>query len=185
MVPPHAVRCAKHNSYKCGCNSNGGPPSSTTSQNSASQSGFSTRVEQRIRNEELGSAKKGSTGSSLVPSSTNDDSPEVEQLLELHKANRFEPVSVELPPLPDSATEPMREVADFFELVHGLRLYAGMDPEVPFASGWVADKIEHSKTTVYRALKDLEAAGVLRRAGKMPGRDGKRGTHLWLPGGGS
>jgi hypothetical protein len=103
--------------------------------------------------------------------------------LDLAAANRLEPKHVELPQLPDDATETMREVAAFFARVHGVRLYAGMDPEVPFACGWVGCKIGRPKPTVHCALRQLEAAGVLRHVGSLPGRM-KRGTHLWARGGG-
>lgn len=166
-------------------------PSQNGSQNSASRNGFSAPLRLGIRNEERGLAKKGvNRSTSLVPSLkdtppslTENEQPEVEQLLDLAAANRLEPVPVLLPPLPDDATETMREVADFFALVHGVRLYAGMEPEVPFACGWVGSKIGRPKPSVHRALRQLEASGVLRCTGSLPGRR-KRGTRLWARGGG-
>jgi hypothetical protein len=75
----------------------------------------------------------------------------------------------------------MRAVADFFVLVRGVRLWAGDDREVPFACGWVARKLGLSKVTVWRALEQLSASGVLVEAGHLSGR-GKRGTRLWAAG---
>jgi hypothetical protein len=106
----------------------------------------------------------------------------VERLLQMAADGRLEPVPVELPPLPGSATAPMRAVADFFALVCGVRLWAGEDRSAPFACGWVAEKLELPKTTVHRALRQLVSCGVLASAGSMPGRGGKRGTHLYEPG---
>jgi hypothetical protein len=137
--------------------------------------------------------------SSLVPSFIQDgerdfdvEENEVESLLRAAAVERpsvpvgqgpvrVEPVPVELPPLPDSATPSMRKVADFYVLVRGVRLWAGDDRDVPFACGWVAQKVGLTKVTVWRALEQLAAAGVLVRTGALPGR-GKRGTHLWTPG---
>jgi hypothetical protein len=59
--------------------------------------------------------------SSLGPSSTGEES-EVEELLRLAGERRLEPVHVDLPPLPEWATPAMREVAEFFKLVRGVRL---------------------------------------------------------------
>jgi hypothetical protein len=101
--------------------------------------------------------------------------------LEAYKAGKLEPVPVELQPLPESATDAVRVIVEFFKLVDGVRRFAGMPPEVPFSCRWVAAKVDLPKSTVNRALRDLEAAGVLTRAGSLPGRGGKRGTHLWAP----
>jgi hypothetical protein len=87
---------------------------------------------------------------------------------------------VELPPLPEDATQDMRRVAEFYRLVRGLRLGAGDDRPVPFACGWVAGHLGIPKITVWRALQRLAACGVLVQSDTLPGR-GKRGTHVWEP----
>jgi hypothetical protein len=109
------------------------------------------------------------------------EEPEVEGLLRAVVERRLVPVPVELPALPEWATPAMRDVAGFFELVRGVRIWAGDGRDVPFACGWVAEKLGRPKKTVHRALRQLEACGVLEKAGSLPGR-GKRGTQLWAPG---
>jgi hypothetical protein len=103
-------------------------------------------------------------------------------LLNEYAASHIEPVLVELPPLTDGATRPMRDMAAFFALVHGLRLWACDERPVPFACGWVASKLGLPKQTVWRVRGALVEAGVLVHAGMLPGR-GKRGTWSFLPGG--
>jgi hypothetical protein len=124
----------------------------------------------------------------LVPSVTFEQEvegsggePEVEWLLREAAEGRLEPLPVELPSLPDGATQTMREVAAFFALVRGVRLWAGDGRDVPFACGWVAGKLGRPKKTVHRALRQLEACGVLVRGASLPPR-GRRGTQLWAPG---
>lgn len=126
--------------------------------------------------------------SSLIPHTNKEkkgrwgtDEPEVEWLLAEYDARLVEPVRVDLPPLPDSATGPMRDVAWFYALVRGLRLWAGDDRPVPFGCEWVAGKVDLPTMTVWRAIKQLADCGVLVLAGALPGRD-KRGTFLYAPG---
>lgn len=108
---------------------------------------------------------------------------EVEHLLQLHEEGKIDALpAVELPKLPDDATEPMRRVAAFFAHVHALRSWAGMEPEAPFAGDWVAAKLCIPPVTVWRSLRRLEAAGVLQGAGSLPGRDGRRGPKMYVVG---
>jgi hypothetical protein len=105
----------------------------------------------------------------------------VEWLLQEYRAGRREPEPVSLlnvSTLPCNA----QTVAVFFATVHGLRLTMpalGARP-VPFGCEWVGSHLGMSKATVWRALRMLEAAGVLKRVGSLPGRD-KLGVHLYLP----
>lgn len=111
---------------------------------------------------------------------------EVDQLLRMVAAGQLDtPNATELPPLPDNATDTMRRVAEFFQLVHAVRGWAGMEPEVMFASTWVANNIGMPQPTVWRALRWLEAAGVLKAAGSLPGRNGRRGPRLYVVGEGA
>jgi hypothetical protein len=111
---------------------------------------------------------------------------EVEQLLTLHREGQIGALpNVKLPQLPDNATDPMRRVAAFFELVHALREWAGMEREVPFAGEWVAAKLRIPPTTVWRAVQRLVEAGVLAPAGSLPGRNGRRGPRLFVVGDGA
>jgi hypothetical protein len=169
-----AYNCTRHHGHE-----KSAPHAEFSSQVTQGNEGTRERGKTAVRGLS-GSSKKSSTPSS--PSVTEDKAPEVEQLLALYAANRLEPDRVELPPLPDSATGTMRAVAEFYGLVLSLRVDAGIPDasEVPFACGWVADKIGRPKKSVHRALAQLEVAGVLRRAGSLPGR-GMRGTHLWGP----
>jgi hypothetical protein len=68
--------------------------------------------------------------------------PEVEWLLSEADARRIDVALAPLPPLPDGATSAMRRVAEFYALVLALRRWAGDDRPVPFASTWVAAKLE-------------------------------------------
>lgn len=122
--------------------------------------------------------------SSLVPCATTREAPpEVDQLLLLHEDGKFDPLPVVLPELPSTATMPMRKVAEFYVLVQGLRLAAGDEREVPFAVRWVGGHLGLPHRTVARALSALAHHGVLDSAGAMPGREGRRGTGVWTPGG--
>jgi hypothetical protein len=105
----------------------------------------------------------------------------VEWLLAEHYAGRLEPVPVPLPPLPPSHSPIVPRVRDFYTLVRGLRLRVDDDRPVPFACGWVADKLGVPKITAWRALRTLTEAGVLVSKGQLPGRGG-RGTELFEPG---
>ena len=108
---------------------------------------------------------------------------EVEQLLRLHAAaGKPEPLPVDLPPLPDWATPAMRDVAQFYVLVRGLRLAAGQEADVPFGLEWVSRKVAWPKASVSRALQQLVAAGVLERTGALHPRKFGRGTALYAPG---
>lgn len=112
----------------------------------------------------------------------DEDGSEVERLLAEHAAKRIAPMPVELPQLPPSAPPVVRRVADFYVLVRGLRLAWVDDRPVLFACGWVGEKLSLPKTAVWRALNYLCDEGVLVRADPMPGRNGRRGTALFLPG---
>jgi len=103
-------------------------------------------------------------------------------LLREEAAGRLAPEPVVLPSLPNGSSVFAARVADFFALVRGLRLAAGDDRPVPFAAGWVAAKLGVPKKTAHRALCRLADAGVLVQVGALPGRSGRRGTHLWLAG---
>ena len=105
---------------------------------------------------------------------------EVEELLALYKRGGVEPVVVELRPVQDGAPEVVRRVAVFFALIAGLRLAAGDDRPVPFACGWVGERLDVPKLTVWRTRKRLVQLGVLEHVGALPGR-GKRGTDLFVP----
>jgi hypothetical protein len=102
-------------------------------------------------------------------------------LLNEYAAGHIEPVLVELPPLPDRATPPMQDMAAFFALVRGLRLWACDERPLPFACGWVAAKLGLNKQTAWRVRHALVEAGVLVHGETLPGRD-KRGTWSFLPG---
>jgi hypothetical protein len=125
---------------------------------------------------------RASSSSFLVPCPTQAEEPEVEWLLREADAGRLEGFElVDLPPLPEWATPPMRRVAGFYAKVRSVRLWAGDERDVPFACRWVAAKLRLPKTAVHRALTQLEAEGVLVRTATLPGR-GRRGTQLWAPG---
>jgi hypothetical protein len=107
--------------------------------------------------------------------------PEVEHLLRRAAEGELEPVRVELPPLPHWATQSMRRVAAFYELVRGVRLAEGDDRDVLFGGEWVAEHLALHPTTVWRAITRLVACGALVRTGELPAR-GKRRPGLYAPG---
>jgi len=108
---------------------------------------------------------------------------EVEALLAANAARRLDPVEVGLPPVPRSCSPDLARVAEFFALVYGLRLAASDGRPVPFAAGWIAEKLGlETKQTAYRLRCQLVTAGVLVKVGAMHGRNGRRGTDLFLPG---
>lgn len=117
-----------------------------------------------------------------APSNSSGKLAEVEALLSAHQAGRRTPVEIELPPVPESRSTALAEVAEFFRLVYGLRVAAGEERAVPFAAGWIAAKLGLEKQTAYRLRCQLVASGVLVKARPLPGRDGKRGTDTFLPG---
>jgi hypothetical protein len=136
-----------------------------------------------------------STAHSLVPlfpcttvqegNSETRELPEFEQLLQAHAEGHLGVVEpVELPPLPDDATVPMRRVAELYATAVGLRAWAGRPDalDAPFACRWVAAKLGLPHMTAWRALRGLVEAGVLEQGETLPGRGGKRGTQTYRPG---
>jgi hypothetical protein len=116
-----------------------------------------------------------------------DSRSEVEGLLERHDQGRLGAVvaPIELPGLPDGATEPMERARVFLAQLFALREWAGMEPEAIVSSHWLADKLDLPQPTAWRALRDLTAAGVLTEAGRRHGRNHKRGPRLYMPGDGA
>lgn len=75
-------------------------------------------------------------------------------------------------------------VAGFFAKVYSLRLEGGDERPVPFACEWVANHLGMSRMTVWRALRILEAEGLIKKMDPLPGR-GKKGVDTYLPGDGA
>ena len=107
---------------------------------------------------------------------------EVEQLRRLFAAGQIEPVRVDFPPVPADLSPVARAVLADFALIRGLRLWAGDVRPVPYGRMWVAARLETPASTVRRALRELEAAGLIEFAEELPGRGGRRGTRCYLPG---
>lgn len=122
----------------------------------------------------------------LIAHEKEAESPEVDELLDRYEQGGIP--SSELPvgvrPRIPSATAPMNRVADFYWLMLGLRRWADMRDadEVAFGRSWVAAHVGLPSATVQRAMKRLEDAGFIRRAGQLAARPGKRGLLLWAPG---
>jgi hypothetical protein len=141
------------------------------------------------------SARYNSTPSSLhvVPESSvlspeswgqpHDEGPEVEQLLALHAAGAIEPVRVAFPAAPASLSTVARAVLEDFARVRGLRLAAADHRPVPYGKAWVAARIGWSPRSVWRALRELEAAGLIEFVEELPTRGKGNGTRTYLPGG--
>jgi Winged helix-turn-helix DNA-binding len=141
------------------------------------------------------SARYNSTPSSLyvVPDSsvlspeswgqTREEEPEIEQLLALHAAGAIEPVRIAFPAAPASLSTVARAVLDDFARIRGLRLAAGDDRPVPYGKAWVAARVGWSPRSVWRALRELEAAGLIRFVEELPLRGKGNGTKTYLPGG--
>ncbi len=111
------------------------------------------------------------------------NAPEVEELLEQYRAGTLSPVRVELPPLPPSASEPMRQVADFYALVAGLRRAVCDERDVPFAGRWVARHTGLPERSAFRVIIALAGSGIIERTGRLePLLDRREGTALYAPG---
>lgn len=108
----------------------------------------------------------------------------VDTLLARFDAGEIAGPLAELPPLPPDASGVARKVAAFYAKVLTVRRWGEVtDPdEVAFALSWVAEKTGEHRTSVHNALKRLVEWGVLVKVGAMPGRGGRRGTHLYAPG---
>jgi hypothetical protein len=113
----------------------------------------------------------------------SDTEDEVDFLLAMHARGEIKPTLVELPPLPENSTEPMRRVAGFYALVAGLRAWAGWNDEtgVPLACEWTGAHLGLHRMTVWRARSALVDAGVLVKGAALDGRFG-HDTHAFLPG---
>ncbi|MDA0169183.1 hypothetical protein OJ998_08815 [Solirubrobacter taibaiensis] len=91
------------------------------------------------------------------------------------------PVDVPTLDVPAQLGRPAHVVARFYARVWALH-HDQLLPRAPmFASDWVARHTGLAPMTAYRALKRLEEAGVLRKAGELRLRSG-RTVFLWAPG---
>jgi hypothetical protein len=95
-------------------------------------------------------------------------------------AGAIDVVAVELPNVPDDASEIVRRVVEDFAMVAGARLAVGDVRAVPYACRWAAARLSVSHMTVNRVLTSLVEWGALCDEGAMPGRGG-RGTRLYSP----
>jgi hypothetical protein len=112
-----------------------------------------------------------------------NEEPEVESLLRLHEAGEIEPVEERFPLVPATVSPFARVVFEDFARIRGLRLWAGDDRPVPYGREWVADRLKRHESAVRRALRELEAAGLIEFVGELPARrKGQRGTKTYLPG---
>lgn len=107
---------------------------------------------------------------------------ELDALLICHAEGRLEPLPVELPELPVDAPPLARLVAEDMALLFGLRLAALDVRPVPVSCRWQAVRLGAHYKAVNRVSQYLVGAGVLRDAGQMPSRGGKRGTKLYAAG---
>ncbi len=110
---------------------------------------------------------------------------EIDELLQLHTEGDLRHVRpIDLPPLPENASEPMRRVADLYATVAALRAYADRPHalDVMFSARWAAARVRLPRMTVWRAIHALVEAGVLVQGETLPGRGGKRGLHTYRPG---
>jgi hypothetical protein len=103
-----------------------------------------------------------------------------DELLADVAAGAIDVVDVELPNVPDDASEIVRRVVQDFTTLAGARLAVGDHRAVPYACRWAASRLGVSYMTVNRVLTSLVAWGALRDEGAMPGR-GARGTRLYAP----
>jgi hypothetical protein len=107
----------------------------------------------------------------------------VDWLLQEWRAGRVEPLPVRLPNADLDAKA--QAVADFYAVVRGLRLPVDHLPDpVLFGCGWVAGHLGMPKMTVWRALRTLEATGVLTRAESLYSGKGHQ-TDTYMPGDGA
>lgn len=85
--------------------------------------------------------------------------------------------------LPEGASVHARDVAGFYVLVAGLRRWLGLRmPDVLFGGEWAAGKLRKPKSTVYRALRELEGYGVLAHTDWKRTKGNEHPTKLYAPG---
>jgi hypothetical protein len=121
--------------------------------------------------------------SSLVPSPLSqageeeEEEREVDELLRMYAEGRVE---LDVRPLPPQLrlSREAREVAEFFLLVCALRRWAGDDRPVLFSFRWAARHVGFPRMMVWRLVKQLETAHVMRYVDKMP----RSRTFLYEPG---
>ncbi len=101
----------------------------------------------------------------------------------LRAAGLIEPVPVDLPDLPEGASEAARTLRRRFAVLLGLRRLRGDgDDPAPFTKRFAADWCGLSESTALRALGELLRAGVIVKAGEHPSRHGRSPAALYLPG---
>jgi hypothetical protein len=108
--------------------------------------------------------------------------PELHLLIAEWQAGRHSPAKVRLGRMPENATEDMCRVAEDMELLMGLRLAAGEDRALPYASKFAAKRLGWGSNykRARRAIHRLCDAGVIRNVGSMEPRRGKRdGTRMY------
>lgn len=106
---------------------------------------------------------------------------EVDHLLGQFESGDIKPEElpeVPMTPIPDGLTPAAQRVAEFFLLVTRLRAWTGDDRPPMFGCDWTAAKLGMASKSVWRARKQLVAAGWIEHAGRLPGR-GKLGTDVF------
>lgn len=108
--------------------------------------------------------------------------PLVRELLQLYGEGGIAPAPVQLGPLRDDATEPMRRIAADIELRLGLLLAEGVTRALPYATTEaIGAGFVRTKGGASYALRRLVDDGVIVCVGEMPKRGRGNGTKLYVP----
>jgi hypothetical protein len=116
------------------------------------------------------------------PAWKDAEGAELYGLLSEHEAGELAPARVELGELPANASPDMRRVAEHMRLLMGLRLAAGEDRPLPYASRFAASQLGWKDyRRAARAIRKLREAGVIRDGGSLPVRGKGDGTKTYAP----
>jgi hypothetical protein len=128
-------------------------------------------------------AQTPSLGAPPEPGCNSDGGPELRRLMELHRDGQLEPVDVRLGEMPPHAGTVMRNIADHWRLLMGLRRQVGDGRPLPYARSMAVNAgLANDLGTASNAINALVRAGVVEHVGSLPPtRPGLDGTKLYAP----
>ncbi len=122
------------------------------------------------------------TRSASTVGRSDDEQPEMYDLMERHQRGLLSPLPVRLGALPESASDSMRAVADDIALLVGLRLAVDEDRPLLYSTSFCAWRMDWKdasgapdKRRASRVINKLLDAGVVECVGTMP----RTGTRLF------
>jgi hypothetical protein len=147
------------------------------------EGGNYTQAQAQAQAQEEEKAQLSSLGGLPEPGCNSDDGPELRRLMELHRDGQLEPVDVPLGEMPPHAGTVMRNIADHWRLLIGLRRAVGDTRPLPYARSMAVNAgLADSLGTASNAINALVRAGVVEHVGSLPPtRPGLDGTKLYAP----